>query len=126
MIVFVQKLSTREICRKLNISRQARLDVLLQCDALEASSVLHHSQKNEKKINASREFFGGCIEIQDDTFYRPDCSKSIKHSKGAAPELRMMSRGCGVGLHLPATRHGIRCGFLHTYHTFLRVRIALR
>ena len=49
MIVFVQKLSTREICRRLNIPRQAKLDVLLQCDAPEAAGDLHHSKKNEKK-----------------------------------------------------------------------------
>ena len=68
MIVFMQKLSTREICSMLNISRQARLDVLLQCDALEAAGVLHHSKKNEKKINSNRDFFEGCNQIQDDGF----------------------------------------------------------
>ena len=128
MIVFMQKLSTREICRRLNISRQARLDILLQCDAPEVAGVLHYSMKNEKKKIQAKISSEG-LNILEMIFFlqRSGCSRPMKYSnKGGAQDLRMMSRECGVVLYFPATRHGIRYSFLHTYHTVLCVRIALR
>ena len=68
MIVFMQKLSTREICRRLNISRQARLDVLLQCDAPEVVGILHYSKENEKKGNKSKDSPGGHTKFKTMVF----------------------------------------------------------
>ena len=59
MIVFMQKLSTREICGRLNISRQARLDVLVQCDAPEVAGVLHYSENNEERSIQAEIFLEG-------------------------------------------------------------------
>ena len=51
----------------------------------------------------------------------------MKYSKGATPDLRTMSRECGVGGVSPQIRQGIRYGrLLHTHHAFLCIRIALK
>ena len=67
MIVFLQKLSTRHTYRRLNISRQARLDALLQCNPPELAGALHDSKKIEEG-NTSRKFLRKYTQIQDEIF----------------------------------------------------------
>ena len=53
--------------QKVEISRQARLDVLLRCDAPEVAGVLQYSRKNEREKNG-RDFRGEYNRFQDDLF----------------------------------------------------------